>query len=130
MPTKKTTTYNPNAEDRDGDGMIQEGTEFERPVGTVLPEECCMEDCGECSFSTPVEAVEAPVEAVEAPVEATKPAPKAKTSPKVYVARDGDSYATVADLYPVEGMTKHERSLQLWRDHGGRALKDGVEVKL
>jgi len=26
--------YNPNAIDGDGDGMVQEGTEFERPVGT------------------------------------------------------------------------------------------------
>lgn len=26
--------YNPNPSDGDGDGIVQEGTEFERPVGT------------------------------------------------------------------------------------------------
>lgn len=28
--------YNPNATDGDGDGMVQDGTEFERPVGEQL----------------------------------------------------------------------------------------------
>ena len=30
----KNEGYNPNPSDGDGDGMVQEGTEFERPVGT------------------------------------------------------------------------------------------------
>ena len=30
----KNEGYNPNPTDADGDGMVQEGTEFERPVGT------------------------------------------------------------------------------------------------
>lgn len=29
-------TYNPDATDGDGDGMVQDGTEFERPVGEQL----------------------------------------------------------------------------------------------
>ena len=29
-------TYNPDATDGDGDGIVQDGTEFERPVGTQL----------------------------------------------------------------------------------------------
>lgn len=29
-------TYNPNATDGDGDGMVQDGTKFERPVGEQL----------------------------------------------------------------------------------------------
>lgn len=29
-------TYNPDATDGDGDGVVQDGTEFERPVGTQL----------------------------------------------------------------------------------------------
>ena len=28
-------TFNPDAADGDGDGMVQDGTEFERPVGTM-----------------------------------------------------------------------------------------------
>jgi hypothetical protein len=30
----KNEGYNPNATDRDGDGIVQEGTEFERPIDT------------------------------------------------------------------------------------------------
>jgi hypothetical protein len=39
-PKKKKAEYNPSAIDADGDGLVQDGTEFERPVGTELsPEE-------------------------------------------------------------------------------------------
>jgi len=27
--------FNPNATDRDGDGLVQDGTKFERPVSTT-----------------------------------------------------------------------------------------------
>jgi len=30
----KDSEYNPNAVDGDGDGIVQEGTEFERPINT------------------------------------------------------------------------------------------------
>lgn len=32
---RKDSGYNPNAVDRDGDGIVQEGTKWERPEGTV-----------------------------------------------------------------------------------------------
>jgi flagellar basal body rod protein FlgC len=39
-PKKKKAEYNPSAIDADGDGLVQDGTVFERPVGTELsPEE-------------------------------------------------------------------------------------------
>lgn len=38
-PAKKTTAYVPFAEDGDGDGFIQDGTEWERPVGVEIPQE-------------------------------------------------------------------------------------------
>lgn len=116
MATKK-NTYKPTAKDGDGDGIVQDGTEFERPA------DCA--DCTDCESCEP-QAENTPSEALEAPSEATKSAGKVKT----YTAKDGDSYALIAELYPVAGMTKHERAMQLWRDHGGVRLKDGVEVKL
>lgn len=115
MATKK-NTYKPAAVDADGDGIVQEGTEFERPVGTDLPEECCMQDCGECSFS----------EATEAVSEATTPS----QGVKVYVARDGDTYASVASQFLPEGMKKHAYATELLQKNGGRSLKAGVEVTL
>ncbi len=39
-PAKKKAKYNPEATDADGDGRLQDGTPFEREVGTELsPEE-------------------------------------------------------------------------------------------
>ena len=39
-PAKKKAKYNPEAIDADGDGRVQDGTPFEREVGTELsPEE-------------------------------------------------------------------------------------------
>jgi hypothetical protein len=39
-PRKKKAEYVPDATDGDGDGLVQDGTIFERPVGTELsPEE-------------------------------------------------------------------------------------------
>ena len=36
---KKTTDYIPFAADGDGDGLVQDGTEWERPVGVEIPQE-------------------------------------------------------------------------------------------
>lgn len=36
---KKTAEYIPAAVDADGDGLVQEGTEWERPVGTEIEEQ-------------------------------------------------------------------------------------------
>lgn len=37
--TKKATAYIPFAEDGDGDDLVQDGTEWERPVGVEIPQE-------------------------------------------------------------------------------------------
>lgn len=37
--TKKATEYIPFALDGDGDGLVQEGTEWEREVGVEIPQE-------------------------------------------------------------------------------------------
>jgi hypothetical protein len=37
--TKKATEYVPFALDGDGDGLVQEGTEWEREVGVEIPQE-------------------------------------------------------------------------------------------
>lgn len=36
---KKKATYVPDAIDADGDGLVQDGTEWERPVGTEIEEQ-------------------------------------------------------------------------------------------
>ena len=36
---KKKAQYIPNAVDADGDGLVQDGTEWERPVGTEIEEQ-------------------------------------------------------------------------------------------
>ena len=84
----------------------------------------CETPCDDCECQPEPETTLS--EALEAPSEVTTPAPKAKT----YTAKEGDSYALIAELHPVEGVTKHERALQLWRDHGGRKLKDGTVITL
>jgi len=37
--TKRKAKYVPNAVDADGDGLVQDGTEWERPVGTEIEEQ-------------------------------------------------------------------------------------------
>lgn len=42
--TKKATEYIPAAVDADGDGLVQEGTEWEREVGVEIPQEEIIEN--------------------------------------------------------------------------------------
>lgn len=42
--TKKATEYIPAAEDADGDGLVQDGTEWEREVGVEIPQEEIIEN--------------------------------------------------------------------------------------
>ena len=99
MATKKPANFNPAPVDADGDGIVQEGTEFERPI--------------EPAFET------------EEEFKASKP-----VAPSTYTAKDGDSYAAIAEKFPKDGMSKHERSLEIWRNNGGKFLHEGTEVKL
>lgn len=99
---------------------------YAAPAVQEIAEEAveCETPCDDCECQPEPETT--PSEALEAPSEAATAAPKAKT----YTAKDGDSYASIAELYPVDGMTKHERAMQLWRDHGGMRLKDGTVINL
>lgn len=90
MATKK-PPFKPEAIDADGDGIVQEGTEFERPI-------------------EPEVIVEAPASS--------------------YLAEDGDSYASIAAKFPKPGLSKHDRSSELYALNGGKKLNPGTEVKL
>lgn len=114
MATKKPATFKPEAIDADGDGIVQEGTEFERPV----------------DFEAQVTLSEPTSEAIEAALERAEIAIRANTAPKVYAAQEGDSYAAIADKFPKPGMTKHDRSSELYALNGGKKLNPGTEVKL
>jgi hypothetical protein len=81
------TEFNPEAIDGDGDGIVQEGTEFERPV------------------DAPLEAPESVVEAVEEPAPTVEP----KKAPKGFiVALDGDNYEAVAERLGIDKFELYE----------------------
>ena len=115
MATKK-TTYKPDAIDGDGDGIVQEGTEFEREVGTDLPE------------ATVSEAIE-PELVVEEP-EAVLETPKPPVDGNVWVADEAVSYAVLAARFLPEGMKKHDYAKQLYAINKGKTILPGTEVKL
>lgn len=117
MAAKK-TTFNPAAVDADGDGLVQDGTEFERAVDAVSAVEAseCADGCDDCDCEP-----EAAVEATSAPVVASE---------GTYVCADGDSYAGIAARHVPAGLTKHEYAMHLYNINAGKALAAGVEVKL
>jgi hypothetical protein len=80
----KVQNYVPQALDGDGDGVVQDGTEFERPVGT--------------EFDWAVEETFEAPEPVEAPAE----------NPKTYKIGEGENILTVADKFKPEGMTRQD----------------------
>lgn len=108
MATKK-NTYKPDAIDADGDGLVQDGTEFERPVGTELALEQDIDS-----------------EAVEGTSETVTPVLHANT----YVVADGDSYASLAAAFCPLGMPKHDYAVYLYEINRGKRLNPGVEVIL
>lgn len=99
MASKK-STFNPKPIDADGDGIVQEGTDFERPV--------------EPEFATEAEFVAAVAEPVVAPT--------------TYRVVDGDSFASIADRFLPAGKTKHEYASELFVKNG--ALRVGAEIRL
>lgn len=94
MASKK--TYKPKVEgyviapvDGDNDGLVQDGTEFERPVGTEI--DVLLEEVSE----TVPEMV-----------------------PNSHVLADGENLQTVAALYLPEGMTRNEYAKKLYALNG------------
>ena len=95
MSAKKSRNYTPKgyipeAIDGDGDGLVQDGTEFERPVGTEL------------SFEEPAE------EFVPAPV----------AHPGTHTVLEGENIQTIAELYKPEGMTRQDYAKELFAKNG------------
>ncbi len=115
MANKK-PTYKPAAVDADGDGIVQEGTEFERPVDTEL----------EVEVTDQVEIEDTASEALEATVEASTPV----QGVSVYVASESDTYASVASQFLPAGMKKHDYATELYNKNRGATLTAGFEVKL
>lgn len=112
MATKK-TTFNPDAIDADGDGIVQEGTEFERPLG-----QCCAKDeCEECPFDEP-EVVEVVAEIPSAP------------TGKTYTAKDGDTYASIAAAHKPAGVKSFDYAQTLYEANNAKPIRAGVEVTL
>lgn len=77
-PTRK--VYIPKAVDGDNDGMVQDGTEFERPAGTEFTADKIIELMTEM----------------------------AKVKPLTHLMQEGENILTVADLYKPEGMTRNQ----------------------
>jgi LysM repeat protein len=113
MANKKPAAFNPDAKDLDGDGMVQEGTEFERPVACACPAGECACDNSEC-------------EPEPTPEPATAEAPAAKT----YTAKDGDTYASIAAAHKPAGTNAFDYAQALYEWNNAKPLRAGVEVTL
>lgn len=95
--SKRKSTYVPKAIDADGDGLVQDGTEFERPVGTELE--------------------------VEAPEETFIHSAATET----HTVLEGENIQAIAERYKPAGMTRNEYAAQLHRVNGditpGKVIK-------
>lgn len=109
----KKATYNPAPIDADGDGLVQDGTEFERPVEETLE---------------PIE--ETVEEAVEAPVEVPAINPAELVHEAVYVAKDGDTYASIAARLNPGEVSNYNYAKALFDLNKGKTLREGTEVSL
>lgn len=105
MTSKK--TYKPKgyvhpARDGDGDGMIQDGTEFERPVGTEIefeepaPEEFFAEDLA--------------------------------MNPTTHVLAEGENILTVAQMYLPEGKTRNDYAKELVARNGSISVGSVIHL--
>jgi hypothetical protein len=100
----KKSSYKPEAKDGDNDGLVQDGTVWERPAEESEP------------------ALQSPV----SPVEATTPAEKVKT----HTCTDSDSYASLSAQFCPKGMTKHQYALELVKKNSNKALRPGATIIL
>jgi hypothetical protein len=111
-------TYKPEARDGDGDGLVQDGTVFERPIGTELTADEISERLNEQPEQPPTgPAIDS--EAIPAPEQ-----------PNTHIAENGDSYALLADRYPVHGLTKHQRATELFHINNASKIVPGNIIKL
>jgi hypothetical protein len=83
--------YKPNAIDGDGDGFVQDGTEFERPVGTDL------------HFDEP---------------EPTEPVFIETQTVDIHTVAEGENIQAVAAKYVPAGMTRQDYARKLYELNG------------
>jgi nucleoid-associated protein YgaU len=118
MSTRR--TYKPDARDGDGDGLVQDGTIFERPVGVEFTE---------------AEIAALLGETIETEEHQSGPVSESETitpseHPNTHTVVNGDSYAALADQYPTDGMTKHQRATELFHINNARKLIPGTVINL
>lgn len=101
--SSKPKTYIPQAVDADGDGLVQDGTEFERPVDTELTEE---------------ELIEALLESVVV----------VNASSETYTVQDGENIQSIAEKFKPEGMSRQGYAKHLFKVNG--YISAGKEIKL
>lgn len=107
MSQKKTYTPKPkpipegyvfNANDGDGDGMVQDGTEFERPVGTEF-------------FAVELEQV-----------------PELVSTPTTHTLQEGENILTVAAKYLPEGKSRKDYASELYALNGDLSVGKVVRL--
>ena len=106
MAAKK-NTYVPAAKDADGDGLVQDGTEFERPVGMELEDVPTMD-----VDDTEEEYVEV------APVSA----------PGTHVVAEGENWQTIAAFYAPVGTRRQDYAKVLFDANKIKDLRPGMVV--
>lgn len=94
--------YVPKAVDADGDGLVQEGTGFERPVDTEFTEE----------------------ELIEALQE---PEVEVYVSVDTYIVQEGENIQSIAEKFKPEDMTRQDYAKHLFKlngyPHAGKEIK-------
>jgi hypothetical protein len=108
--TPKPVTYVPAAIDADGDGLVQDGTEFERPVGTEIDYQVTLSEQPE-----EPEALEV-VEVVET------------LEPGTHKVLKGENILSIAERYLPEGVTRKDYAAQLYAANGD--FHEGKTVRL
>jgi hypothetical protein len=107
MTSKKTYKpkgYVPNAKDGDGDGMVQDGTEFERPVGTEL------------DWAAPEDYFAEELVALDAEI------------PTTHVLAEGENILTVAQMYLPKGKTRNEYAKELFLRNGNISVGSVIRL--
>lgn len=104
----KKSEFNPTPLDADNDGLVQEGTEFER---LAVPE-----FASESDFKAAI---------AEPAVEGLKPSSKVIRS---YAVVEGDSWASVASKTLPAGKSKHEWAKELLAKHGNLTVGKVIEI--
>ena len=98
--SKRKSTYVPKAIDADGDGLVQDGTEFERPVGTEAE---LIEEAPEETFIH-------------------------SAAPETHTVLEGENIQAIAERYKPAGMTRNEYAAQLHKVNGD--ITPGKVIKL